>query len=295
MRPVGDVAQPDRDARVRPARRPSAASARRPVRRWRRRGRSAAAGRPDRSCPLGSSARRRARARSRRATANSTRASRRRPSRRSRCRRPAGRRRAPTSRSRRSQGSGARRLDLLVGVMRSVTLRVSLAGRRPHVQRRSWLTNAGRRRCTSRGIRFGTSACQRVGQGGSDERTTSDNRRRRPCGRRDERRRRRAVPVLRQPREVPAVRHDDEREGRGRDAHRTRAHATLPTPPALRVFDAGTGNGVVLSHVLRDLHRRSAFGAIRGRRQGDQHGGHAPHARRASPTDSPSIPTRSWC
>jgi hypothetical protein len=28
-----------------------------------------------------------------------------------------------------------------------------------------------------------------------------------------------------------------------------------PTPPALRVFDAGTGNGVVLSHVLRDLHR----------------------------------------
>ena len=29
-----------------------------------------------------------------------------------------------------------------------------------------------------------------------------------------------------------------------------------PTPPALRVFDAGTGNGVVLSHVLRDLHRR---------------------------------------
>jgi hypothetical protein len=29
-----------------------------------------------------------------------------------------------------------------------------------------------------------------------------------------------------------------------------------PTPPALRLFDAGTGNGVVLSHVLRDLHRR---------------------------------------
>ena len=29
-----------------------------------------------------------------------------------------------------------------------------------------------------------------------------------------------------------------------------------PTPPALRIFDAGTGNGVVLSHVLRDLHRR---------------------------------------
>jgi hypothetical protein len=29
-----------------------------------------------------------------------------------------------------------------------------------------------------------------------------------------------------------------------------------PTPPALRVFDAGTGNGVVLSHVLRNLHRR---------------------------------------
>jgi hypothetical protein len=29
-----------------------------------------------------------------------------------------------------------------------------------------------------------------------------------------------------------------------------------PTPPAVRVFDAGTGNGVVLSHVLRSLHRR---------------------------------------
>jgi hypothetical protein len=29
-----------------------------------------------------------------------------------------------------------------------------------------------------------------------------------------------------------------------------------PHPPALRVFDAGTGNGMVLSQVLRDLHRR---------------------------------------
>lgn len=29
-----------------------------------------------------------------------------------------------------------------------------------------------------------------------------------------------------------------------------------PRPPALRVFDAGTGNGVVLANVLRDLHRR---------------------------------------
>jgi hypothetical protein len=29
-----------------------------------------------------------------------------------------------------------------------------------------------------------------------------------------------------------------------------------PQPPALRVFDAGTGNGVVLAHVLRDLHQR---------------------------------------
>jgi hypothetical protein len=29
-----------------------------------------------------------------------------------------------------------------------------------------------------------------------------------------------------------------------------------PRPPALRVFDAGTGNGMVLSQVLRDLHRR---------------------------------------
>ena len=29
-----------------------------------------------------------------------------------------------------------------------------------------------------------------------------------------------------------------------------------PKPPALRVFDAGTGNGVVLAHVLSDLHNR---------------------------------------
>jgi len=29
-----------------------------------------------------------------------------------------------------------------------------------------------------------------------------------------------------------------------------------PQPPALRVFDAGTGNGIVLANVLRDLHRR---------------------------------------
>ncbi len=29
-----------------------------------------------------------------------------------------------------------------------------------------------------------------------------------------------------------------------------------PSPPALRVFDAGTGNGVVLANVMRDLHRR---------------------------------------
>jgi hypothetical protein len=29
-----------------------------------------------------------------------------------------------------------------------------------------------------------------------------------------------------------------------------------PRPPALRVFDAGTGNGMVLSQVLRDLHHR---------------------------------------
>ena len=29
-----------------------------------------------------------------------------------------------------------------------------------------------------------------------------------------------------------------------------------PRPPALRLFDAGTGNGMVLSQVLRDMHRR---------------------------------------
>jgi nicotinamidase-related amidase len=30
----------------------------------------------------------------------------------------------------------------------------------------------------------------------------------------------------------------------------------VPRPPALRLFDAGTGNGMVLSQVLRELHRR---------------------------------------
>jgi hypothetical protein len=30
----------------------------------------------------------------------------------------------------------------------------------------------------------------------------------------------------------------------------------VPRPPALRMFDAGTGNGMVLSQVLRDLHHR---------------------------------------
>src|SRR5215203_1227328 len=29
-----------------------------------------------------------------------------------------------------------------------------------------------------------------------------------------------------------------------------------PRPPALRLFDAGTGNGMVLSAVLREMHRR---------------------------------------
>ena len=29
-----------------------------------------------------------------------------------------------------------------------------------------------------------------------------------------------------------------------------------PRPPAMRIFDAGIGDGTVLSHVLRDLHCR---------------------------------------
>ena len=28
----------------------------------------------------------------------------------------------------------------------------------------------------------------------------------------------------------------------------------VPRPPAVRMFDAGTGNGMVLSQVLRDMH-----------------------------------------
>ncbi len=59
-----------------------------------------------------------------------------------------------------------------------------------------------------------------------------------------------------------------------------------PTPPALRVFDAGTGNGVVLSQRAPRPASPDADGALRGRRQGDQHGGHPAHAGR------PPRPTR---
>jgi len=39
-------------------------------------------------------------------------------------------------------------------------------------------------------------------------------------------------------------------------AHRGRARAIKPRPPAMRVFDAGTGDGTVLTRLMRSMHDR---------------------------------------
>ena len=91
---------------------------------------------------------------------------------------------------------------------------------------------------------------------------------------RDQSRRRRAVPLLRQPREVPAVRHHDEREGGRRRPHRQRARS----PQA----DTVRAARVRRRHGQRDRARQraprsappDADRAVRGGRQGGQHGGH---------------------
>ena len=87
-------------------------------------------------------------------------------------------------------------------------------------------------------------------------------------------RRRRAVPLLRQPREVPPVRHHDEREGGRRGADRRRARS--PQADASGVARVRRRDG------QRDRARQrvarsappDADRAVRGRRQGSQHGGH---------------------
>ena len=52
-----------------------------------------------------------------------------------------------------------------------------------------------------------------------------------------------------------------------------------PRPPAMRVFDAGMGDGTVLSRVMREMHRRFPTRAVLHRRQGNQPRGRAPVAR----------------
>ena len=48
-----------------------------------------------------------------------------------------------------------------------------------------------------------------------------------------------------------------------------------PRPPAVRVFDAGMGDGTVLTRVMREMHRRFPTHAVLLRRQGDQPRGRA--------------------
>ena len=86
-------------------------------------------------------------------------------------------------------------------------------------------------------------------------------------------------PLLRQPPEVPAVRQHLQREGRGRARASASSSASIhPRPPAVRVFDAGMGDGTVLDA----RHARDApalpDGAVLHRRQGDQPRGRAPLA-----------------
>ena len=49
-----------------------------------------------------------------------------------------------------------------------------------------------------------------------------------------------------------------------------------PRPPALRVFDAGMGDGTVLTASMRAMHRRFPTHAVLHRRQGDQPRGRPP-------------------
>ena len=64
------------------------------------------------------------------------------------------------------------------------------------------------------------------------------------------------LPLLRQPAEISAVRLDLQREDRDRQPGLAGTCDLQPSPPALRLFDAGVGDGTVLSRVMRALHAR---------------------------------------
>ena len=68
-----------------------------------------------------------------------------------------------------------------------------------------------------------------------------------------------------------------------------------PRPPAVRVFDAGVGDGTVLLRVMRAMHDRFPHTAVLHRRQGDQPRGRAPRAARRCRTASSSIRRPCWC
>ena len=68
-----------------------------------------------------------------------------------------------------------------------------------------------------------------------------------------------------------------------------------PRPPAVRVFDAGVGDGTVLSRVMRAMHDRFPHHAVLHRRQGDQPRGRAARRCRRCRTASSSIPRPCWC
>ena len=68
-----------------------------------------------------------------------------------------------------------------------------------------------------------------------------------------------------------------------------------PRPPAVRVFDAGVGDGTVLARVMRSMHDRFPDHAVLHRRQGNQPGGHPAHAAQdGGPLHRASRPP-CWC
>ena len=65
------------------------------------------------------------------------------------------------------------------------------------------------------------------------------------------------LPLLRQPAEISAVRQHLQREvGGGEPRLATSSRNIHPRPPAVRVFDAGVGDGTVLARVMRAMHDR---------------------------------------
>ena len=65
------------------------------------------------------------------------------------------------------------------------------------------------------------------------------------------------------------------RSPRSRGARRWSCSSVRPRPPALNLFDAGMGDGTVLSRIMRYAHSRASHGADGGRGQGDQPRGRA--------------------